>query len=179
MEANKPKEHGPAYNTQPAGVEKALVNFYSKTIQLNLPKGGQKWLADNAWWLVLLGGVLSLLGAWNFWQLGHAANQYIELANQIARSYGAATTNDLGFTWYLALAAMVAQGVLMLLAFNPLKQHKKAGWNLVFYSTFITVVMGVLYVLTPGYGVASLLGTAIGLLIGWFFLFQVRSHFTK
>ncbi len=168
------KTHEPAYNTQPTGLEKTLHEFYTKTITINLPKEAQKWLAENSWWLALIGGLLSLWGAWNFWSIAHYASQWITWANQITGS-----STSLGIAWYTALIAMVIQGVLLLLAVQQLKSHKKSGWNLLFYTSYIAVVIGVIDLFVPGYGFGSLLGMVIGTLIGWFFLFQTRSYFTK
>lgn len=167
-----------SYNTQPAGLEKWLDETYKKGPQL--PDGGKKWLGDNAWWLALIGGILSLWGAWGFWNASQYVSTIGRWADDISRvtgvDYG---TSSLGFAWYVALAAMVLQGVLLLMAFQKLKVHQKSGWNLLFYSSLVSLVMGVVYIMVPGYGAGSLIGTAIGAVIGWFFLFQARGKFVK
>ncbi len=165
------------YNTQPAGLEKWLDEMINKKSSVQLPAGGKKWLGENVWWLALIGGVLNLWGAWSFWRLGHSANELLE---GLGRYYGNTLyTQELDVWWYLVLAAMVGQGVLLLMAFQKLKEGKKTGWNLLFYGSLLSIVMGVLYLFVPGYGGGSLVGTAIGTLIGWFLLFQMRSHFAK
>lgn len=173
-------EHQPPFNTLPAGLEKAVANFYSKSINLNLPVNGRKWLADNVWWIALVGGILSLWGAWSYWQVAHYASDLVNWANQISQTYGGSTTvNTIGFTWYLVLAAMAAQAALFLLAFQQLKVHKKSGWNLLFYASYVSVLTGVFYLFVSGYGFGNFIGMVIGTLIGWFFLFQIRSYFVK
>ena len=122
--------------------------------------------------------VVSLLAAWNAYQATRYVNQWGALVDELARQYGTSTLgSSFGFTYYIALAAMVAQGVLMLMAFQKLKAHQKAGWNLVFYSSLISLVMGVLYLFTPYYGVTSMIGVVIGVAIGWWILFQIRAKF--
>lgn len=167
-----------SYNTQPAGLEKWLDETYKK-LPVQLPEGARKWLADNAWWLTLLGGILALWGAWGFWQTGHYVSDLARWADQLSRATGGTgTSTDLGVMWYLALASLVVEGVLYLMAFSSLKEHKKSGWNLLFYASLVGVVMGVLQAFVPGYGMGSLVGVVIGVVIGWFVLFQVRSKFT-
>jgi len=168
------KTQGPAYNTQPAGLEKSLHDFYTKTINLNLPVGGQKWLADNSWWLALVGGLLSLWSAWSFWSIAHYASQWLHWAGAVT-----GTSTNLAVTWYIALIAILVQAVLLLLAVQQLKAHKKSGWNLLFYTSYVSVITGVIDLFVPGYGFGSLIGMIIGALIGWFFLFQIRRYFVK
>lgn len=159
------------FNTQPAGLEKALADFYSKTVTFNLPDSWRKWLADNVWWLAILGGVLSLLGAFYSWKAANYTSGYlINLGVQVEAFRP-------GPIIYLVLAAMVLEGVLLLMAYNNLKLHKKAGWNIMFYVSLISIVISVLYVFTPGYGISTLIGGAIDAFIGWFLLFQVRRYF--
>ena len=101
-------------------------------------------------------------------------------ADELVRQYGTSTSSmNFGLTFYLALAAMVAQAVLLLMAYQKLKVHQKAGWNLIFYSSLVSLVTGALYLLTPYYGATSLVGVLIGVVIGWWLLFQIRGKFNK
>jgi hypothetical protein len=175
------QEHksSPAYNTQPAGLEK-WANEIVRSLPFQIPEGGRKWLAENAWWLTLAGGILTTWGLWNTWRASQVVNQIGAWADQVSRSLGVATTtSELGFGWYIILAMLAAQAALMFMAFQPLKEHKKSGWNLLFYSSLVSTVMGVAYVFIPYYGFGSLIGMVIGVAIGWFVLFNVREYFTK
>jgi hypothetical protein len=53
------------------------------------------------------------------------------------------------------------------------------GWNLLYYNMMLNLVVGILYLFVSGYGAANLIGSVIGVAIGWFFLFQVRSQFAR
>ena len=165
------------YDSQPMALEKWLDENLNKKFPVQLPDGAKKWLADNSWWLALIGGGVSLWGAWRFWQLGHTASQFL---NGLSQVYGVNTySQDLSVFWYVVFAAMLVQAVLLLMAFQKLKVHKKSGWNLLLYSSYVSVITGVVYLMLPYYGFGSLLGTALGAVISWYILFQVRSHFAK
>jgi len=147
-----------------------------------IPKKGQDVLAQLAPWLALAGGIFSLLSSWWFWQAGHVVNNLVNFSNSINQLYGSTvidTSPRLGFSWYLALVLILVQAAIMLAAFPKLKDGKKSGWNLLFYNVLLGVLIGLVYVFTPGYGIFSLFGTLVGAAIGAYLLFQVRGHFTK
>lgn len=163
-----------------SALEKWLEGINKQLPQI--PKKGQDVLAQLAPWLALAGGIFTLLSSWWFWQAGHAVNTLVEWSNNLARTYGGNivdTTPSLGITWYIALVLLLVQAFIMLAAFPKLKDGKKAGWDLLFYNVILGVVIGVVYVFTPSYGIFSLFGTLVGAAIGAYILFQVRGHFTK
>ncbi len=167
------------FSSKTLGLEQWLDETVNKKQPLQLPLGARKWIAENSWWLAIIGGVLSLWGAWSFWQLGQYLSGLTQVTNELARLYGANYTTDLGFMWYVALAGLVVQGALLLLAVSPLKNMKKSGWDLLFYVSLVSLVVGLVYVFVPGYGLGSLIGSVLGAAISWFFLFQIRSRFVK
>lgn len=174
------KEHVKAVKTagMVSGLEKWVDEIVNKKQPLQLPTNARKWIADNSWWIILIGGVLSLWSTWGFWQAGHYIDGLNRWANEVSKMYGGNTyATELGPMWYVALAGIALEGILMLLAVSKLKNHQKSGWNLVFYSTLVSLVVGVAYLLVPAYGFGSLIGTLIGTAFSWFFLFQVRSRF--
>lgn len=147
-----------------------------------IPQKGRDVIAQLTPWLALAGGILTLLSTWWFWQAGHAVNSLINYTNDLSRMYGGSvidTAPELGFTWYIALVLLVLQAILLLMAFPKLKEGKKSGWNLLFYSVLLGVLTGVIYLFTPSYGFSSLFGSVIGAAIGFYLLFQIRDHFSK
>jgi hypothetical protein len=158
------------------GLEKWLDGVYAKTPAL--PVGARDWLANNIYWLAAIGGVLGLWGAYSLWRVAQWSDGLVQYTNEAARYYGTAPVGaDFGVILWVVLAVAVVQGVLALMAVGPLKSHRKSGWNLLFYSALLSVVMGVLYLFTNDYGMGSFLGSLLGSAIGLYFLFQIRSRF--
>lgn len=163
-----------------SALEKWLEGINKQLPQI--PKKGQDVLAQLAPWLALAGGIFTLLSGWWFWRAGHAVNTLVEWSNNLARTYGGSvidTTPSLGLSWYIAMVLLLVQGAIMLAAFPMLKEGKKAGWDLLFYNVLLGVLIGLVYVFTPGYGIFSLFGSLVGAAIGAYLLFQVRDHFVK
>ncbi len=163
-----------------SALEKWLEGINKQLPQI--PKKGQDVIAQLAPWLALAGGIFSLIGTWGFWQAGHAVNRLVDWSNNLSRIYGTGeviSTPSLGFTWYLSLVLLLVQAALLLAAFPKLREGKKSGWDLLFYDSLLGVLIGLVYIFTPGYGFFSFIGYLIGAAISFYLLFQVRSHFTK
>jgi hypothetical protein len=67
---------------------------------------------------------------------------------------------------------LLAQGALELFAFPSLKARKVRGWNLMLYGLFLSLV-GSVFTLS----VSSIVGGVLGFLIGYYFLYQVKSYY--
>lgn len=161
-------------------LEKWLESINKKLPQI--PKKGRDVLARLAPWLTLVGGVISLFGAWSFWQAGHAVSKLVEWSNNLSRIYGsndAIGASSLSITWYIAFVLLIVQAVLLLMAFPKLKDGKRSGWSLLFYNSLLTGVIALVYLFTPSYGFSSLLGYLVGTAVSLYLLFQIREHFTK
>lgn len=161
------------------GLEQLLDETVNKKQPLQLPADVRKWLGRNVWWMSLIGGILSVWGAWTFWQVGHYLSTVNPYLDELARVNGTTYASDLGIMWYVALVGLLVEGVLMLAAIQKLKRGAKGGWDLLFYTSLVSLVVSLVYMFVPGYGFGSLLGALVGTAIGWFFLFQIRSQFAK
>jgi hypothetical protein len=150
----------------------------------HLPKGGRQWLADNAWWLVLIGVILSVFGLFGIISVLFLAGAGLTIAGgAMGGAYGAAAGAALsGVLWISALVSLVVYAievVLMAMAISPLKVHGKRGWDLIFM-VFLLNVISVIVTGVLGFGGAGLMGIIWGLLwaaVGAYFLFEVRSYF--
>jgi hypothetical protein len=155
------------------GIERWLDGVYKNAPAL--PTGARDWIANNSYWLAAVGGILGLWGAYSLWQLARWGSNLAQYTNEGSLYYGTAFSPLI----WLVLAVVVVQAVIMLLAVGPLKAHRKSGWNLLFYSALLSVVTAVLYLIMDGYGIGNAISSLIGCAVALYFLFQVRSHFTK
>jgi uncharacterized membrane protein YhaH (DUF805 family) len=149
----------------------------------NLPKSGQKWLAENVWWLALISAILTgisillSLGA-----IATYASYSASLASVGAYSYIAAASYGSG--WIIsAIVTLIFSVIIVLLtalAVNPLKAMKNRGWQLLFVIYLVSavevVVNAVLSYSVIGFIFGIIFG-AIGLAIGGYFLLQIKSYF--
>lgn len=143
----------------------------------HLPKKVLDWLYENVWWIVAAGVGLSVLGALSSL---HWFSLFLADINAIF-GYGYRFGFDGFFTILGSLGwavIMIAAIVASALAIMPLKEKKKRGWDLLFMSSLISAVGAILSALLSGWALLSnLFGAAIGLAIGWYFLFELRGHY--
>ena len=171
------KEHETSTQAKTSGLEKWLDGMYAKAPAL--PVGVRTWIANNAWWLALISGIVGLWGAYSLWRVAQWGDSWIQYANQVSDYYGTAPAATVGFstTIWIVIAITTVQGILALLAVSGLKAHQKSGWNFLLYSALLSVISAVLYLFTSNYGVGNFLGSLLGCAVGLYFLFQIRSHF--
>jgi hypothetical protein len=160
-------------------IETTLDGLLGKKAPMQLPENARRTLANAMWWLAAIGGVLQLWAAWAFWQDAHRLNQIIDTVNMWGRVYGSDyTAPRLGVMFYVALVMLAIDGVILLLAVGGLKAHKKAGWNLLFYSMLLNAAYGIVRVFADyGGGTGSMFVSILISLVGAYFLFQIRDKF--
>lgn len=143
----------------------------------HLPIAGQKWIATNVWWIELVGVIL----------LGFSG---IALIGTLTMALGFTATfwGVAAFSGFAALSSglsllfLVASIILMAVAISPLKALKKKGWDLLFIVLLINVASIVISAITSFNAVTfitSILSGAIGIAVGAYFLFEIRSYFVS
>lgn len=159
-------------------VEEALLPIFKDLP--SLPEGGRKVLVKIWPILALVFGVLQVLAAWTLWNLGHTANGLVNYANQLSIATGGSyVTPELGVFYYLGLAVVAVDAVILLMAVAPLGAHKKKGWDLLFLGAELNLLYGLVILFDSYYGgFGSLLSTLLGSAIGFYLLFQVRDYYT-
>jgi hypothetical protein len=160
-------------------LEKTVAEWY-KAVP-HLPKGGQKWLADNVWWIVVIGVVLSVLGLFSILSLLFLAGAGLALAGgATGGAYGSAVGAALGgvvlISVIVSLAVYVIELILMAMAISPLKNHKKKGWDLLFLVALINVLSIVVTGLL-GMNFFSIIWGLLWAAVGGYFLFEIYGHF--
>jgi uncharacterized membrane protein HdeD (DUF308 family) len=144
-----------------------------------LPKGAKDWLV-KAWpVLAIIFGVLQLLAAWGLWHVGHIYNALTAYTNQMYGMYGiSAPVNHLGLFYWVGLLVLVADAVILFMAYPGLKARSRNGWNMLLLSALVNALYGVLLAFNGSYdGVGRLISSLIGTAIALYFLYQVQSYY--
>lgn len=143
-----------------------------------IPKNGKEGLVKSWPIIALVFGVLQLIAAYGLWRIGHRTNEFVDYVNQLAPNYGLSTVNHLGFTYWLGLLVLVADGAILLLAYSGLKARHKSGWDLLFLGALVNLAYGLVMVFDDNYGgFGRLVSSLIGSFIGLYLLFQVRDAY--
>lgn len=150
-----------------------LVASWYKDIP-HLPAAGQKWLAENVWWLALIGVIFGAFSVFGIISVTFFASAALVA---LGGAYGAAAGGVvmLATLFYLALAIITL--ILMGMAITPLKAGLKKGWTLLFIVALVNVVSLIVSFLTS----LNFFGLVWGLLataVGTYFLFEIRGYFT-
>ena len=127
-----------------------------------LPKKWKDLIVTYAPWLALIGGVILIFGAVSLVGLGSFLSPFAMLAGS-------------GFfviTWILAAVLLLAGGVLEFLAFAPLKARSVKGWNFMFYALLLNALGSIVRL-----SVSEVVMAVISFLIGYYFLYQVKSYY--
>jgi hypothetical protein len=146
----------------------------------HLPPAGQKWLAQNVWWIALVGAILTgislLIAIGGLFTL-------IALIGSVASYYyvaGAAVNSWSIVSAIVGLVILALRGLLLALSVQPLKAQQKKGWTLLFATwllNILSVVLGAILTFSVFGFIVGILFGAIGIAISGYFLFEIHSYF--
>jgi hypothetical protein len=139
---------------------KPLKEVYAKAPAL--PKNATDVLVSIAPWLALVFGVLAILA-------GVGGLGLFTAFSPLAYMYAG---TGLSILLLVSAAIAIAEGVIMVLAFMPLKKRAIRGWNLLVWSEGLAIVSSVVS-LRVGDVIWAIVGAAIALYI----LFQVEPYY--
>lgn len=145
-----------------------------------LPAGGKKFIVTYLPFASVIIGILTVSTAWTLWRWAHVSNDLINYANNMNSMYGdtpVIPTSRMNISVWFAIVILLFEAFLYLSAYQPTKDRKKAGWNLLFYAALVNFVYGIIGVFTNYDGFSSLIGIIIGTSIGLYLLFQVREEY--
>ena len=126
-----------------------------------LPKGADEFIVSVLPWLALIFGVISILSGVSVFGIGSLSTPYAAL-------YGPG-----GYTAFvIAGIILLAEGILMLLAFPKLRRKEVRGWNLMFWVLVLSIVSSLVSL-----SVFGIVWAVIGALIGYYFLYQIKSYY--
>jgi ABC-type glycerol-3-phosphate transport system permease component len=138
----------------------------------HLPKGFTKWLAENSWWLTIIGVVLSVFAVLSL-LVAMTAGSAVLVA------VGAASLG--GMFFISSLVTLVGTGVAVIveaMAIAPLKEMKKRGWDLMFFALLVSVALGIVGSLL-NINIVGILFGLIGAAIGAYVALELKPYFVK
>lgn len=153
MESKKTAHAFHAY-TQLPQVEKPLEDLFLHIITFELPKEAKEWIVKYSPYIALILGVLLLpviLGVFG-------------LASFVG-VWGSAI-GVVGPWYWLTLGIAAVEIVLYFMAYGYLVKKDKYGWALLWYSSALSLVSGVVGGLN--------LGTLLGAAVGFYVLYQIK-----
>ncbi len=162
-----------------AKVEKKLDEVLVKKSPVQLPDTTRKQLAQLAPWAALIFGLLQLAAAYWLWDWGRSINKLVDITNSFTALYGVQTVERLNLFYWLSLIILALDAILLLVAFPALQKRQKAGWDFLFYAAALNAVYGVVSVFNNRGSIFTLATSLLFSTIGLFFLFQIRSQFTR
>jgi len=146
----------------------------------HLPIKTQKTIADNLWWVVGIGIVISGIG------LLIVFNTFLNGMSALmgAPGYGFYLTYIYTGWWassiIVSMLALIITLIIMVKAFNPLKAMHRKGWDLLFLSLLVMVVAKVIsFILNISISglFRDLIFAFVGIVIGAYILFEIKSYF--
>lgn len=156
-----------------------VVHSWLKNVP-HLPVVVQKWLATNAWWIVLIGVILSGVGFLvSLSGLFVAASLIGSVANSYLLYGGVTAWTIVVGAIGLAFSALIV--VIGAFAIQPLKAMQKKGWVLLFLSLLVSaasIVMTAVLKFNILTLFVELIFSAIFIALAAYVLFEVHAYFT-
>ena len=152
----KPPVSGPL-----AGLERWLYDMLVVRAPFQFPKNVTDWIVQYGPWITLVISVLMLPALLALLGAASATGVFASTVGVVV-----------GPAYWLALLILVAQVAVMFASIPMLLKHQRNGWMLLFYANLFNIVYGVVNAFGYGvFAVSSLIGTAIGAVIGLYILF--------
>ena len=152
--------------------ENKLDELLVKKAPFQLPANVKEGLVKALPWITLAGGILTALSVVFLFQALILVNS---LFGGLAVVTGVAYPGLMFMAW-VALAIAAVQAVMFFVAFGPLKDRKKSGWNILFWVSLVYAVYAVA-LFFGNWDVFSLILSLVGDVVGLYLLFQVRSYY--
>lgn len=156
-------------------LENKLNELLVTKMSLKLPEGGKKFLVQAMPWLVLIGAILAVLAGLGSFMAIMALNSAMYGLGSVgyAVTYG---TNYNLILW-LGVIMLAVQAVIGFMAFSPLKERKKKGWNLIFWTDLLYIVYALVNAVLSA-NIGSFILSLVFSVIGLYLLFQIRGAYT-
>jgi len=129
----------------------------------SLPKNFMDFLVNIAPWLALIGGILQVLTGINNLTNPTRNLRLLEELIQVDSNY-----------FVLTGILMIVMGILLLMAYKPLKNRLHTGWMLFFWATVVGIIHNLVSIF---YSFGSVIGLLLGAAIGLYLVNQFSPYY--
>lgn len=143
-------------------LEMTLNDFFGKKAPA-LPKGIKDFIVMVTPYLTVLGVIGTLLAVVPLVLLVLGLGVALAPFAAVGGAWG------WGFMGIVGLVSLVLTLILEIMAIPGLFKKKKSAWNKLFWVSLISLITSLLS--------GNLVGMAVGALISWYLLFQIRSYY--
>lgn len=172
MPSTAPKKDepvSPPFSGPLASFEGWLYGLLVTKAPFQVPVKAKDVIVKIAPWVTLVVALLSL----------PAIFAIFTISTYVGSVYGAYVMSSVGPMYYVAIALLVVEVVLMVLSIAPLMKQKRQGWLLVFYSSTISIAYSIIGAFSYGFNPVGLLTGLISAAISYYVIFQIRSYYKK
>lgn len=164
---NQQQNQAQAKHTEPKSQLQGLEGFFDTYLRekspFQLPAKAREWIVQYGPWIslvLLIIGAIVLIPLLFLW-LGLTA---VSVPYQVAAGTIHNTTYGL-IGMLFSIAVLVMEGI----AIPALLKRKMSGWKLIYYASLLSALGQIISL--------NIFGAIVGLVIGMFLLFQIRSYY--
>lgn len=153
---------------QLSSLEEAIGKLFKK--MPHLPRESRDWIADNLWWLVIVGLVLSAVAVFGLMLLLFGASLYMGLTADMVVGGAVFLATVISFAMFSVTIVLEA------MAIKPLRLKHRYGWELLFITGLVLLAGSVLRALMSD-SLSGLLNPLVTAFISFYLLFEIRDYF--
>ena len=144
-----------------------LEPYFTTQAPFQIPTNGREMLVSWLPWINLVGGILCVL----------AFLPLLGLAGMVSTISAVAGYSTGTYIW-IPMLILLAQGVVLLVAFPGLRNNKLSAWKLLFWADVIFFIYNIVSgFVTPSGLISGIVGAIISIVIGMYLLFQIKSYY--
>ena len=148
----------------------AILNEWFGVKAPQLPESWKKFIVMVSPWLAIIGVVFGVIALFTMFSAMASMMALSGAYGAYGAAYGAPAAGY-SATWYwVGMAFMAAMLVLEALAIPGLRKRAYVGWKWMYYASLLSLVQGIVMM--------NFVSAIIGAVIGFYILFQIRSHYS-
>lgn len=173
------EKRGFTYMRSISELQKSLEGIYASAPAL--PKNISENIAKVTPWLALVFAILQIIDVLSLGELLSQANRIEQLYDSSFNIQYA----QIGLTpleelfVYLGIALLIIEIIILLTTVPKLIRSEKAGWDRLFLVVLINILFAIVTLVTSNYSIGNFLWNIAICGVGFYFLFQIRSFFSR